>query len=222
MFLRSIVVMVLGVGLLPSVVGQSSPGTMDASHEKDMAKIHALLGDSTKVRRTSKEIPGGIAATTESSDPKIVKLIQEHTFAMQLRLKAGKPIRDWDPLFAELFKQHSKVKLDVTKLPHGVSIKETSDDARVVALIREHAKAVNGFVKEGMAGMHKAHPLPASVQVSKVNFLGREDGIKTCPVTGEPVSKDVSAVIKGKTIYFCCPGCIETVVKNPTVYLKVH
>jgi YHS domain-containing protein len=39
-------------------------------------------------------------------------------------------------------------------------------------------------------------------------------------VTGEPVDKEVSAVINGRTVYFCCAGCIETVTKAPERYLK--
>jgi YHS domain-containing protein len=51
-------------------------------------------------------------------------------------------------------------------------------------------------------------------------FLGKGDGITTCPVTGEPINKEVSAVIDGRTIYACCAGCLDAVKKNPELYLK--
>lgn len=51
-------------------------------------------------------------------------------------------------------------------------------------------------------------------------FLGKGDGVTTCPVTGEPISKEVNAVINGQTIYACCAGCIDTIKKNPDLYLK--
>ena len=193
---------------------------MDAAHAKDMVKIHALLGDSTKVKRTTKNIANGIRSLTESDDPKLAKLIKEHVASMQERLKDGKPIRDWDPLFAAVFEHHDKVKLVITNTKKGVSVTETSPDPQVVVLIQAHAKAVNGFVKDGMAGMHRMHAVPTEAGPATAKVLGKGDGIKTCPVTGEPIVKSVSAVIERRTVYFCCPGCIDTVRKNPAAYLK--
>ena len=55
---------------------------------------------------------------------------------------------------------------------------------------------------------------------SEPKFLGKGDGVTTCPVTGEPISKDVKTEINGKTIYACCAGCIDQIKKNPDLYLK--
>jgi YHS domain-containing protein len=51
-------------------------------------------------------------------------------------------------------------------------------------------------------------------------FLGKGDGAETCPVTGEPVDKELKAEVDGQTFYVCCAGCIETVKSNPAAYLK--
>jgi YHS domain-containing protein len=51
-------------------------------------------------------------------------------------------------------------------------------------------------------------------------FLGKGDGETTCPVTGEAVTKDVKYEVDGQTFYVCCPGCADTVKKNPAAYLK--
>src|SRR5262249_29870701 len=51
-------------------------------------------------------------------------------------------------------------------------------------------------------------------------FLGKGDGITTCPVTGEPVDKELKDVVDGQTFYVCCAGCLEMVKKNPAAYLK--
>lgn len=64
------------------------------------------------------------------------------------------------------------------------------------------------------------HPAQDADKKDGAKFLGKGDGIKTCPVTGEEVSKDVKAVINGRTVYFCCEDCVETVKKNPDLYLK--
>ena len=51
-------------------------------------------------------------------------------------------------------------------------------------------------------------------------FLGKGDGVKTCPVTGEPVDKKAKGEINGRTVYVCCPGCLDTIRSNPSAYLK--
>ncbi len=51
-------------------------------------------------------------------------------------------------------------------------------------------------------------------------FLGKGDGTETCPVTGEPVNKNLKGEVNGRVFYVCCEGCIDIVKKNPDLYLK--
>jgi YHS domain-containing protein len=51
-------------------------------------------------------------------------------------------------------------------------------------------------------------------------FLGKGDGIETCPVMGSPVNKATKYEVNGRVFYVCCPGCAETVKENPDLYLK--
>jgi YHS domain-containing protein len=51
-------------------------------------------------------------------------------------------------------------------------------------------------------------------------FLGKGDGIETCPVMGSPVNKEIKHEVNGRVFYVCCPGCAEVVKKNPDLYLK--
>lgn len=204
---------------LVAVVAVGAQG-MGPGNRQDMATIHQLLADHTKVNRTVKNLKNGVETLTESSDPKVVAIIQAHTFAMQKRIKEGRPIRMWDPLFRELFENHDKISMVVTKTAKGVKVTETSKDPYTVVLIQWHAEGVNGFVKEGMAGMHKEHPAPPKIGSTKSAFVGMGDGVTTCPVTGEPIDKSVSAEIQGRTVYFCCAGCVEKVQKEPKRYLK--
>ena len=54
-----------------------------------------------------------------------------------------------------------------------------------------------------------------------VKFMGKGDGITTCPVTGEEISsKDMHADYYGRTVYFCCGGCMTKAQKNPALYIK--
>lgn len=41
-----------------------------------------------------------------------------------------------------------------------------------------------------------------------------------CPVMGGDISKKSFLDHKGKRIYFCCPGCDKTFLKDPEKYLK--
>ena len=61
---------------------------------------------------------------------------------------------------------------------------------------------------------------PSTSTTDDGKFAGKGDGITTCPVTGEAVDKSVSAKIDGKTVYFCCAGCVAKVKVNPSKYLK--
>lgn len=40
----------------------------------------------------------------------------------------------------------------------------------------------------------------------------------TCPVSGGPASKDVSADYRGGQVCFCCPGCIPKFQQDPTKF----
>jgi|SRR5262245_1331548 len=78
---------------------------------------------------------------------------------------------------------------------------------------------------EGCADVVKKDPdlylKPVEAEKKKEQeFLGKGDGIDTCPVTGDPVDKEYKGEIAGQTFYVCCPGCIDTVKKNPALYLK--
>jgi YHS domain-containing protein len=73
-------------------------------------------------------------------------------------------------------------------------------------------------VKPEEHGHHGEHQDKAADGEAK--FLGKGDGIETCPVTGEPVNKNLKYEVAGKTFYVCCEGCGDTVKKNPSAYLK--
>jgi YHS domain-containing protein/uncharacterized protein YdcH (DUF465 family) len=196
--------------------GQSKMGE---NRQPDMQTIHALFAEHQKINRTIKNIDSGVETLTESDDPKVQAMIKQHVAAMYKRLAHKQMIRGWDPLFAELFKHADKIKMEMTTTAKGIKVIETSDDSYVVKLIQAHAVGVSEFVKEGMSSMHKEHPLPDAKAEPK-KFLGKGDGVTSCPVTGEPVDKKMSAEINGKTVYFCCGSCRDVVKKNPDLYLR--
>jgi YHS domain-containing protein len=200
--------------------GQGRGMGMGGNQPQDMKTIHALFDDHKKVTRTVKNIADGVETVTESDDPKVKALIVEHSWAMKARLEKKQPIRQWDPLFAELFKHSDKIKMELTNTAKGVKVTETSTDPYVVKLIQSHAAGVSEFVKEGASIMHKEHPLPDSPKKEEAAFIGKGDGIETCPVTGAPVNKEFKFGFFGRTVYFCCESCLEAAKKNPERFIK--
>lgn len=138
----------------PLEVSEAEPGTLD--YDRDVWQT--LLHHHASIRRTVTRLPNGLAAVTESDDPAIARLIQDHALAMKQRMTTGARVRIWDPVFVELFDRHDKVRLDVTLTPRGVSIHETTDDPATLRLMRSHAAGVSDMVREGSAASQRPTP----------------------------------------------------------------
>ena len=137
-------------------------GMMGEHGRQDMQTIHGLFDRHQEITRTVKRLDNGVETVTESADAKVQVLIREHVTAMYQRLTAGQPIRMWDPLYAEIFKQAAKIKMEMVNTHKGLRVITTSSDPWVVKLLHAHADGVSEFVKEGMTVMHKEHSLPAA------------------------------------------------------------
>ncbi len=135
-------------------------GRMSGGNREDMVTAHMLVMQHEKVKRTVKQLPSGVETLTESDDASVAAKIKEHVPAMYSRLKQNQPIRDFDPLFRELFRYGSKIHSKVTSTPNGVRVVETSADPYVVKLIKAHAQTVDGLVKRGMEAMPEVHQPP--------------------------------------------------------------
>ncbi len=158
-----------GDGGMPGMGGGSSAmpdwmmgdGMMDSAMMADMPAIHDLLVAHNQIRRQVDDIDAGIRARTTSDDPRIAQLIRTHVQAMHQRVIDGRPIRQMDPLFREIFKHHTAITMTVTDIPGGVDVTETSTDPQVALLIHQHAhRAVSEFVASGMARAMQPTPLP--------------------------------------------------------------
>lgn len=132
----------------------------DASHHADMQVFHYLLENRGKITRTVTNLPRGIDTVTTSEDAEVAAKLKGHVASMAKRMDEGRPIHARDPFFAELFRHAKAVTIKVEPLPTGVRVIETSDDEYTVKLLQEHARIVNLFLENGMAEMHRDHPLP--------------------------------------------------------------
>lgn len=140
---------------------------------RDMHVIHGLLSDHRKIERRVEDIPGGVQTVTVSSDSRTADLIRQHVQQMQRRIEAGQPIRMMDPLFAEIFRHHRSIRMEIEEIDGGVRVTETSDDPAVTSLIRQHARrAVSEFVEDGMRRAMQPTPLPEGYQREPRAALG--------------------------------------------------
>jgi hypothetical protein len=127
---------------------------------QDMQGIHALFANREQIRRTVREIPGGVETVTESDDPAVAEQIRQHVAAMYQRLKEHRPIHAGDPLFAELFRNADSIKVDIQPTSRGLKVVETARQPGVTALIRRHAQVVSAFLANGHQEMMRAHEPP--------------------------------------------------------------
>ncbi|WP_412069732.1 cupin domain-containing protein [Rubrivirga sp. IMCC43871] len=159
--MRSLSVLVLFL-LAPTVAAQG-PGMGRGGPGGDMGTIHSLLTDHDAIERRVVDLPDGVETWTESDDPAVAENIREHVHAMDARLEDGRPIRRWDPLFAEIFEHADAIDMVIEDTPRGVRVVETSDDAYVVTLIQQHAhRAVSEFIADGMERAHDPTPMPSA------------------------------------------------------------
>jgi intracellular sulfur oxidation DsrE/DsrF family protein len=133
--------------------------------------FHFLLEHHKEIRRTVKTLPNGVETVTESDREEVAKKIQDHVPAMVERLKKTRPVRMWDPLFAEMFRHGEQVKTTVEKTARGVKVVATSSDPRVVRLVQAHAGVVSKFVERGFAEAHEAHEVPGESKERKGSAL---------------------------------------------------
>ena len=110
--------------------------------------------------------------------------------------------------------------------PGCLQTAQKNPDAYVKKTEAAQLAAVKNLPKSkghGEEGEHANHGVAAKEQHgdhAEVKFIGKGDGVETCPVTGEPVNKNLKGEALGRTFYVCCEGCMETVKKNPAAYLK--
>ncbi len=135
---------------------EPAPGTV--AYDRDVWTD--LLDTHDAIHRSVKHIDGGVEAVTESDDPAVAAKIKDHAFAMQRRMKEGLRVRQWDPLFVALFDRHDAITLVVVETEKGVSIRETSSDPEVVALLQAHAAGVDAMVREGFSASRVETPMP--------------------------------------------------------------
>jgi hypothetical protein len=130
----------------------------DSGIMAQMGTIHELFAQHEKIVRTVTNLPDGIRTITESDDPQVTKLIQEHVASMDQRVSAGDdpglPIES--PALRQIFRDKDKISTSIEMTPRGAVVVQTSSDPETVAALQQHAAEVSELVRGGMGAMHTA------------------------------------------------------------------
>lgn len=89
----------------------------------------------------------------------------------------------------------------------------------LLILLVQHS---SGFAKNNdiVENLVKTNPVRLALKSSSI-FAGRGDGITTCPVTGEKIkTKKHKMDLYGRTVYFCCHGCLKAAKTTPDKFVK--
>lgn len=140
--------------------GQGNGGQMRGAGRPDAQVIHFLVENHESLERTVENIPGGVLTRTVSKDPEIIDAVRIHVRQMVDLIHGGGRIRNWDPLFREIFDHREAIEMKITDIEGGVEVTEISDDDQIAKLIRAHAVKVEEFVTRGLAAYKEETPLP--------------------------------------------------------------
>lgn len=119
----------------------------------DMRLYMEMFNRHTEINRTVEEIPGGVRTTTESNSPDLTAQLQVHVTNMYSHIGEGAEVMCMSQSLPTLFRNASGYRRQLTLTPTGVIAEETADDPVIVQAVREHAREVTGFVRDGMPAM---------------------------------------------------------------------
>jgi hypothetical protein len=136
--------------------GMMGSGMMGSATQADMSSYMKLFDRHTDLRRTVEAIDGGVRTTTESDAPELIALLQTHVSSMYSHLDQHAEVTCMSSSLPTLFRNSTSYRRELTLTAKGVAVTETSTDARITSAIREHAREVSGFVRDGMPAMMRA------------------------------------------------------------------
>jgi hypothetical protein len=137
-------------GMMGGMSEMMQPGNMMGPMRTGME----LFRRHAEIRRTVTDLPNGAHAVTESDDPQTATLIQAHVSEMYQRLDQNRPFPyPMSRSVPAMFAQSGNYQRMLKETPKGIAVTETADDRAMVAIIREHAREISGFVRDGMPAM---------------------------------------------------------------------
>lgn len=155
----------MGHGMGPGMMRGMGPGMMrgpmaggmhDDAFRADMGLVHEMLDSHERIERKVTNLPNGIRTVTESDDAQVAQFIKAHVASMAKRLEEGREFNLFSPTIPVLFENKDRIRTAVEATEKGVIVTQTSDDAKTVAALQEHAAEVSELARDGMVAMMRA------------------------------------------------------------------
>lgn len=127
----------------------------DSGSAPDMAVVHDLLFENTRIRRTVTNLADGIRTVTESDDPQVAQSIKTHVASMSQRLQDGREFNIFSDTLPVLFEHRDKIASKIEYTQSGAVVTQTSSDTKVVAALQAHAAEVTELAQDGMFAMRR-------------------------------------------------------------------
>jgi hypothetical protein len=144
-------------GMMPGMggmMGDGMGGMMGGGMMGPMRTGMQLFHNHAKVHRQVTVLSDGVRAVTESDDPHVAALIQEHVSDMYARIDRDRPFAyPMSRTVPALFRNIGRYRRTLETTPKGVAVTETASDADMIELIKAHAREITGFVDDGMPAM---------------------------------------------------------------------
>src|SRR5438128_989646 len=130
-----------------------SGGMMGSATAADRSTSVERFDRHRELRRRVELVPGGVRTVTESDSPELAAKLQAHVGSMYEHLQQGAEVSCMSASLPSLFRNAKRYRRTLAITPKGVAVTEIARDPRLARAIREHAREVTGFVREGMPAM---------------------------------------------------------------------
>ena len=140
--------------------GRGIGGMMSMAHDSatmaQMRAIHELVFNHDRITRTVVNLTDGIRTVTESSDPRLARLVREHVVTMDQRAGNEAALPMASPALRAILAGKNRIRTSIDSTATGVVVVQTSSDSALVVALQKHAAEVTDLVKRGTAAMHEA------------------------------------------------------------------
>lgn len=102
----------------------------------------------------------GVLTNTTSANPNIAASLQAHVHQMHHLEESGNKVRQWDPLYNEMFHHLEDITMEHQFLVDGISVLHTGQTECAIELIQKHAGVVTSFVQDGYEAFWREHQVP--------------------------------------------------------------
>lgn len=130
-------------------------------HSDIMRNIRLLVLNRNDLSRTVTNTTLGVVTHTWSDmNPHASDWVKQHVSQMFALIDNGHGIRDWDPMFSELFDYREELKRAVNYDETGVEVTLSSTKLCATRLVQAHAQLVSAFIQDGYDEVMDWHSVP--------------------------------------------------------------